>query len=229
MGRFFSDTVETALRDIYYQMWTGRGQEAFQRLEQASAAGDGDASCLLARCYCGGQYVWEGHHFPEDDRKAIQLLHKSVEQGSALGVMVALRSRELPPDLQKKMPFSSLEEAFHEVLSKAEAGEPFCQYTVGNSYFWWDFLRIQGKKREDFSCAEFLALEEGLCVQCMHLGPYDAEPATIELMHEFAAREGYAPDFESGRLHHEIYLSDARRTAPEKLRTVIRHPVRGRN
>lgn len=150
MGRFFSDTVETALRDIYYQMWTGRGQEAFQRLEQASAAGDGDASCLLARCYCGGQYVWEGHHFPEDDRKAIQLLHKSVEQGSALGVMVALRSRELPPDLQKKMPFSSLEEAFHEVLSKAEAGEPFCQYTVGNSYFWWDFLSIQGKRPEDF-------------------------------------------------------------------------------
>ena len=100
---------------------------------------------------------------------------------------------------------------------------------VGWEDFDWAVAEASAKKREDFSRAEFLALEEGLCVQCMHLGPYDAEPATIELMHEFAAREGYAPDFESGRLHHEIYLSDARRTAPEKLRTVIRHPVRGRN
>lgn len=100
---------------------------------------------------------------------------------------------------------------------------------VGREDFDWAVAEASAKKREDFSCAEFLALEEGLCVQCMHLGPYDAEPATIELMHEFAAREGYATDFESGRLHHEIYLSDARRTAPEKLRTVIRHPVRGMN
>ena len=95
MGRFFSDTVEQALKDLYYQMWTGRGQQALQSLEQASAAGDGDATCLLARCYCGDQYVWEGHHFPDDDRKATKLLHKAVEQGSALGVLVALRSGEL--------------------------------------------------------------------------------------------------------------------------------------
>ena len=66
---------------------------------------------------------------------------------------------------------------------------------VGREDFDWAVAEASAKKREDFSCAEFLALEEGLCVQCMHLGPYDAEPATIELMHEFAAREGYAPDF----------------------------------
>ena len=151
MGRFFSDTVEAALRDLYYQMWTGRGQQAIQSLEQASAAGDGDASCLLARCYCGSQYVWEGHRFPEDDRKATKLLHKSVEQGSALGVLVALRSGELSPSLMRKMPFESLQDAFNQVLAKAQAGEPFCQYTVGNTYFWWDFLRIQNKGRDDFS------------------------------------------------------------------------------
>ena len=151
MGRFFSDTVESALRDIYYQMWTGRGQQAFERLEQASAAGDGDASCLLARCYCGDQYVWEGHHFPVDDRKATKLLHKSVEQGSAIGVLVALRSRELPRSLEQRMPFASIQEAFDQVLAMAQAGEPFCQYTIGNSYFWWDFLRIQDKSRDDFS------------------------------------------------------------------------------
>ena len=154
MGRFFSDAVETALRDLYYQMWTGRGREAFRLLEQASDAGDGDASCLLARCLCGGQYVWDGHGFPEDGRRAMGLLHKSVEQGSALGVLICLRSGELKPYLEKKMPFSSLQEAFNIVLDKAEAGEPFCQYTIGNSYFWWDFLRIQGKKREDFSSQE---------------------------------------------------------------------------
>ena len=156
MGRFFSDTVEQALRDIYYQMWTGRGQEAMRNLEQASAAGDGDASCLLARCYCGDQYVWDGHHFPEDDLKATKLLHKSVEQGSAIGVLVALRSRELPPELMQKMPFASLQEAFDEVLAKAQAGEPFCQYTIGNSYFWWDFISIQGKDKNDFASQEEL-------------------------------------------------------------------------
>ena len=135
MGRFFSDAVETALRDLYYQMWTGRGREAFRLLEQASDAGDGDASCLLARCLCGSQYVWDGHGFPEDGRRATGLLHKSVEQGSALGVLICLRSGELKPYLEKKMPFSSLQEAFNIVLDKAEAGEPFCQYTIGNSYF----------------------------------------------------------------------------------------------
>ena len=71
-----------------------------------------------------------------------------------------------------------------------------------------------------------MRVDEGLCVQCMHLGPYDDEPATVALMHEFAAREGYEPDFASGRLHHEVYLSDARKVAPDKLKTVIRHPIR---
>ena len=151
MGRFFSDTVEIALRNIYYQMWTGQGQQAFQSLEHASEAGDGDASCLLARCYCGSQYVWRGHHFPENDRMASQLLHRSVEQGSAIGVMTALRSGELSPALQNKMSFGSLQEAFDLVLDMARAGEPFCQYIIGNAYFWWDFLRIQKKSRQDFS------------------------------------------------------------------------------
>ena len=150
MGRFFSDTVESALNDIYYQMWTGRGQEAFRGLEAASAAGDGDASALLARCYCGSQYVWDGLHFPEDDDKATELLRLSVKQGSALGALICLRTGDLTPELESEMPFGSLQEAFDVVLAKAEEGEPFCQYVIGNSYFWWDFLRIQGKTPEDF-------------------------------------------------------------------------------
>lgn len=92
--------------------------------------------------------------------------------------------------------------------------------------FAWAREEATRKKRTDFSRVEFMPLKEGLCVQCLHVGPYDDEPATVALMHEFAQTEGYVPDFSDARRHHEIYLSDARRVAPEKLRTVIRHPVR---
>ena len=71
-----------------------------------------------------------------------------------------------------------------------------------------------------------LTYHEGLCVQCMHIGPYDNEPATIQAMREFAAKEGYEIDISDSRYHHEIYLSDARKVSPEKLKTVIRHPIR---
>ena len=73
---------------------------------------------------------------------------------------------------------------------------------------------------------EFLTIEEGLCVQCMHIGSYDDEPKTVELMHDFMREQGYALDISDRRLHHEIYLSDARKVTPEKLKTVIRHPIR---
>lgn len=150
MAKNLSDEVKQGLRDIYYNVRTGRGKEAFALLEQASQAGDGDASCILARCYCGHQYVWVGHGFPEDDDRAIELMHRSVEQGSALGVLVAMRMGELTPELESKMPFSSLQEAFEQVLAMAEEGEAFCQYTVANTYFWWDFVRIQGRDKNSF-------------------------------------------------------------------------------
>lgn len=83
------------------------------------------------------------------------------------------------------------------------------------------------KKPElDLSNAKFIRLEEGLCVQAMHRGPYDNEPETIEKMKQYVKENGYEEDFSDTRLHHEIYLSDPRRCAPERLRTVIRHPVR---
>ena len=92
--------------------------------------------------------------------------------------------------------------------------------------FKWAVEEATRKKKADFSKAEFLTCDEGLCVQCMHLGPYDTEPATVSLMHAYAERQGYMPDITDKRLHHEIYLSDARKVAPEKLKTVIRHPIR---
>ena len=90
----------------------------------------------------------------------------------------------------------------------------------------WAVKEAERKKKTDFSRVEFLTYDEGLCVQCMHIGPYDDEPATVELMHAFMEEQGYVLDITDQRLHHEIYLSDARKVAPEKLKTVIRHPIR---
>ena len=92
--------------------------------------------------------------------------------------------------------------------------------------FRWAVKEASAKKKQDFSKVEFLTYDEGLCVQCMHIGPYDDEPATVELMNEFIEREGYQTDINDKRFHHEIYLSDARKAAPEKLKTVIRHPIK---
>lgn len=94
--------------------------------------------------------------------------------------------------------------------------------------FDWAIEETAKKKKEDFSKVEFFTYDEGLCVQCMHIGSYDSEPATIEMMHDFMTGEGYELDITDKRLHHEIYLSDARRVTPEKLKTVIRHPVKNR-
>lgn len=90
----------------------------------------------------------------------------------------------------------------------------------------WAVKEATEKKQTDFSKVEFLTYEEGLCVQCMHIGPYDDEPKTVQMMDQFTKEQGYKLDFESGRYHHEIYLSDVRRCKPENLKTVIRHPIR---
>lgn len=97
---------------------------------------------------------------------------------------------------------------------------------VTKDEFNWAIAEATKKKKTDFSKVEFLTYDEGLCVQCMHIGPYDDEPATVELMHEYMSSNGYELDITDHRFHHEIYLSDVRRTAPERLKTVLRHPIR---
>ena len=92
--------------------------------------------------------------------------------------------------------------------------------------FRWAVREAERKKKTDFSRAEFLSYDEGLCVQCMHIGSYDDEPATVSAMHAYMEQQGYALNITDHRMHHEIYLSDARKVAPEKLKTVIRHPIR---
>ena len=96
---------------------------------------------------------------------------------------------------------------------------------VTKADFDWAVAEATAKKKRDFSKAEFLTYEEGLCVQCMHLGSYDNEPATVQLMNDFAEAQGYQIAIDDVRRHHEIYLSDPRRTAPDKLKTVIRIPI----
>ncbi len=97
---------------------------------------------------------------------------------------------------------------------------------VTREEFAWAVSEASAKKKQDFSGVEFLTYDEGLCVQCMHIGPYDEEPGTVDAMHQYVEEQGYAPDITDQRFHHEIYLSDARKCAPEKLRTVIRIPIR---
>ena len=92
--------------------------------------------------------------------------------------------------------------------------------------FDWAVENASKKKKIDCSSAEFLTIDEGLCVQIMHVGPYDNEPVSVALMDKFLAENGYENDITATRLHHEIYLSDARKVAPEKWKTVIRHPIK---
>ena len=94
--------------------------------------------------------------------------------------------------------------------------------------FDWAVEEAARKKKLNCSLAEFLTIEEGLCVQIMHIGPFDHEPSTVALMDQYIAENGYANDMNENRLHYEIYLSDARKAAPEKWKTIIRHPIRKR-
>ncbi len=97
---------------------------------------------------------------------------------------------------------------------------------VTKAEFDWAVREATEKKKADFSKVEYLTYDEGVCVQCMHIGSYDDEPKTVALMHEYMAANGYELDINGKRYHHEIYLSDPRRCAAEKLKTVVRHPIK---
>lgn len=96
---------------------------------------------------------------------------------------------------------------------------------IARKDFDWAVAEVARKKKLDTSCVEFISYDEGVCVQCMHVGAYDSESDTIRRMETFARSRGFEIDIEHGRHHHEIYLSDPRRTMPEKLKTVIRLPL----
>ena len=127
-------------------------------------------------------------------------------------------------------------------VSESEDGNAGIDYSRKEDFQWISLIRLPDfvtekdfewavkeatvKKKMDFSKVEFLTYDEGLCVQCMHIGSYDDEPTTVEAMHQYMEEQGYVLDITDKRYHHEIYLSDARKVAPEKLKTVIRHPIK---
>lgn len=131
---------------------------------------------------------------------------------------------------------------WQENVSKSEEGNAGIDYSRKEDFQWislirlpdfvteedfeWEVREAAVKKKQDFSKVEFFTYDEGLCVQCMHIGSYDDEPATVEAMHQYMSEQGYVLDITDKRYHHEIYLSDARKVAPEKLKTVIRHPIK---
>lgn len=122
-----------------------------------------------------------------------------------------------------------------------QEGVTDCDYSRKSSFHWISVIRLPDfvtkkdfewavetasiKKKIDCSSAEFLTIEEGLCVQIMHQGLFDHEPETVKIMDEYIDAQGYKNDFSNGRYHHEIYMSDARKVVPEKWKTVIRHPI----
>lgn len=97
---------------------------------------------------------------------------------------------------------------------------------VTKADFEWAAAEAERKKKIDCSLAEFLTIREGLCIQIMHIGSYDSEPESVERMDNYIAENGYQNDMSESRLHHEIYLSDPRKTVPEKRKTIIRHPIK---
>jgi hypothetical protein len=99
---------------------------------------------------------------------------------------------------------------------------------VTKADFEWAKAEAQKKKKIDCSLAEFLTIEEGLCVQIMHVGAYDKEPETVHKMDVYLMENGYQNDMSESRLHHEIYLSDPRKTAQERRKTIIRHPIKAK-
>ena len=152
MGKYFSDAVDQALEAIYYTYDGEKAAAAVQPLTGAANAGDGDASYILSRCLSGPQYSWAYHPFRDDDEAVERLVRQSIRQGSAMGVLGAMRCGMLTPEMEEAMKahYPTLRDACDAVYEKAEAGCLFCMNMIGNTYFWLDVPRIEGKGPNDF-------------------------------------------------------------------------------
>ncbi len=150
MGKYFSDVVDKAIEDLYYCCDNNRARAAAEALFQASKEGDGDACYFLSRCFSGSCYSWEYHPFEENEAAAYAMLRESVAKGSAVGVLGAIRMDMLTPDMRESMPFESTQAAWDAVYEKAEAGCPFCQYMIGNTYYFLDVIEIGDRSEREF-------------------------------------------------------------------------------
>ena len=168
MGKYFSDPVDNAIQAIYYTYDREVAAASVQPLADAASDGDGDAAYILSRCASGPLYSWDYHPFQPNDEAVEQLIRQSILQGSAMGVLGAMRCGMLTPEMEEAMPFASLKEAWNSVYEKAQAGSLFCMNMIGNTYFWLDIVRIEGKGPEDFpskaAFGEYLRESELKCI-----------------------------------------------------------------
>lgn len=141
MGQFFSDKTEQAFDLIWMQFDKTKQQEGKRLLEEAVAEGDPEAYCFLARTYMGFQYVWEYAGFEESDEKADALLLEGISRGSMLCILIAKRCGLMNEEIEARMPYT-LKEARDQVLEWAQAGHPFAQYVIGNTYYFQDYIDI---------------------------------------------------------------------------------------
>ncbi len=148
---YFSDVVDKAIEDLYYCCDNDKAKAAADALLSAAKDGDGDACYFLSRCFSGSCYSWEYHPFEENEAAAYAMLHQAISLGSAAAVLGALRMDMLTPKLREIMPFDSLGEAWEEILEKAEKGCAFCQYMIGNTYYFLDIIEIEEHKESDFA------------------------------------------------------------------------------
>lgn len=153
MGRYFSDVVEKAVEDLFYCYDNDRAKKAADSL-LAVTEEDGDACYFLSCCYLGTSYNWMYHSFEEDEEYAYKLLGKGVLLGSAAAVLGALRMNMLTPEYQELMPFSSIREAWDIIYEKARDGSKFCQYLIGNTYYYLDVIEIEDKRESGFESEE---------------------------------------------------------------------------
>ncbi len=144
MGKVFSDKTEEGIRLVWMQFDPEKTAEGVRLLREAADGGDPDALCFLARTYMGEQYVWEYAALETSGEKAASILKEGIRRGSACAVLAAIRCGELTPSARKAMPFASLKEARDIVQAKADAGHPFCQYMIGNTYYFGDCFEIDG-------------------------------------------------------------------------------------
>jgi len=165
---YFSEVVDKAIADIYYCYDNRRAAAAIKPLFEAANSGDGDASYILSRCLSGPQYSWQYHPYEADDDKADFYVRQSILQGSAAGVLGAMRCGMLTPEMEEAMHFDNLQQAWDVIYEKAEAGSLFCQNMIGNTYFWMDVWRIQGKHADCFAnpkaCDQYLRENTLACI-----------------------------------------------------------------
>lgn len=159
MDFFFNETIDNAIDAIFYKHNIEKAHKALEDLKKLADKGDADAMYLIARCYGGRDFCWKYFNFPKNDALVYKYLKESIINGSAIGVIGSMRAGALTDELERKMPFASIKEAWEQVYEKAKNGNAFCQNMIGNSYYWLDIIRINNidsNSYDDKSWIKFL-------------------------------------------------------------------------